>query len=397
MDLQSRNDILNPIPEERLSTLVAQISQRHAEVLNDLVSPVDLVIGIQKDDADRYRVFLTFPPLLDKAQQTDRFIRHKGEVAPDEVLGWVDDHVLTYLLQQRCDHDFMPARDENGRIYPDGRGQCRHCGLPGKDVCETRSEPLIIMYREADIVAAHPWPDGTRMQGGKQGIVISSTPGKPGYTTAFVEAFFDDPQGVGAFVRGEGETVALAEDAAWEKASAILSCKQHDWTREVNGRHRTDGYAQCRICHTSSRVLEPETRCVHCDAPTSNLLGDDYVCLADKFSLSADEFIARSGKVTGLFGETINENVDDEKIKFQLRKMLFWHLGEEKYSAQLTVNSRLIVDITCQMLERLHGNEFAAFTEGDADHPFVIAALKQTEAALPTLFPHKSAPPDTQE
>lgn len=92
-------------------------------------------------------------------------------------------------------------------------------------------------------VAQHPWPEGTFLQGGSRGIVFQRDGGS--YTTAFVEAFPPETDPASGFYRGEGENIAAAETAAWEKYQRASACPQHDW----DARGYQNGAAFCRRCN----------------------------------------------------------------------------------------------------------------------------------------------------
>src|SRR5690606_1105287 len=99
-----------------------------------------------------------------------------------------------------------------------------------------------------DSAKEHPlkydWTENGReifVQGGGSGVVFSK---KGGYTTAFFEAFPKIPD---CFIRGAGETIAEAEEQAWQKYQGILNCPGHEFDR----RDRKDGYAFCRHCSFS--------------------------------------------------------------------------------------------------------------------------------------------------
>ena len=105
----------------------------------------------------------------------------------------------------------------------------------------------------------HPWPADCFLQGGTAGLVFTKT---GSYRTAFVEAFPADPQ---TFIRGEGPTLAEAEDAAWGKLQRHLACPGHDF--ECRG--YTNGAGFCRHCSMfSSKVFDPATLCEVCAVPT---------------------------------------------------------------------------------------------------------------------------------
>lgn len=95
-------------------------------------------------------------------------------------------------------------------------------------------------------------------QGGTDGCVLSES---GNYQTAFFEAF---PRNPSCFVRGEGVTVADAEQQAWAKWQKIQTCNH-----EMERRQRTDGYAYCKHCSYSAMVFEPLTKCCICHKPTA--------------------------------------------------------------------------------------------------------------------------------
>lgn len=105
-----------------------------------------------------------------------------------------------------------------------------------------------------------------RVQGGSQGIVFART--KPSYVTAFVECF---PPG--SFIRGEGETVAEADDACWAKLQAYLGCTAHEW----EARSYKNGAGFCIHCgQFGSQVFTAEQlglRCTTCQEPTFHTVG----------------------------------------------------------------------------------------------------------------------------
>ena len=84
----------------------------------------------------------------------------------------------------------------------------------------------------------HPWPADCKVQGGAHGVVF--TDGEP-YRTAFVEAF------PGTFIRGEGKTIAEAEDACWAIYERLAACP-HD--QGFDRRHYVNGAGFCRGCGT---------------------------------------------------------------------------------------------------------------------------------------------------
>lgn len=75
------------------------------------------------------------------------------------------------------------------------------------------------MIVNTDQPSRHPWPEDCYIQGGGRGIVFGAPTGT--YRTAFVEAF---PRNPNTFLRGEGPTIAAAEDACWVQYERIQNC-----------------------------------------------------------------------------------------------------------------------------------------------------------------------------
>ena len=65
----------------------------------------------------------------------------------------------------------------------------------------------------------HPWPADCFVQGGDRGLVFRK--GADPEFTAFVEAC---PRNPDTFLRGEGATVADAEDACWAQYQRVVTC-----------------------------------------------------------------------------------------------------------------------------------------------------------------------------
>ncbi|MFI9629279.1 hypothetical protein [Streptomyces sp. NPDC052042] len=107
-------------------------------------------------------------------------------------------------------------------------------------------------------LARHLWPEETVVSAG-HGVVLSHTPGKPGYATLFMEVY---PPGA-AFIRGEGETPEACEDSCWKQYQFALNCTPeraaenagHEW--EPRGYKNGAGF--CKHCGTfSSRIFTGE-------------------------------------------------------------------------------------------------------------------------------------------
>lgn len=150
-------------------------------------------------------------------------------------------------------HDFDPHSRQ------DGCGWCRTCGVMDTHAFERRRAINYGRY-----ALRHPWPDDCFVQGGDAGLVMRRGGGS--YRTAFVEVSPSDPK---TFIRGEGATLAAAEDAAWGKLQRILACPGH----EFETRGYTNGAGFCRHCGMFASgvfdVAEVGNPCTVCGTKTN--------------------------------------------------------------------------------------------------------------------------------
>jgi hypothetical protein len=102
-----------------------------------------------------------------------------------------------------------------------------------------------------DHATQYPWPADMFLQGGTRGVVFRGD-GEP-YRTAFVEAF---PPGT--FLRGEGRTVAEAEDACWAQYQRIAQCPAHPEHGPFEARGYTNGAGFCTQCGSWFSKVLPE-------------------------------------------------------------------------------------------------------------------------------------------
>lgn len=119
-----------------------------------------------------------------------------------------------------------------------------------------------------DYICKYDWQK-TFVQSGAHGVVLGKS---GGYSTAFFEAFPNDPK---CFVRGEGTTIEEAEKDCWQKYQKIRVCKH-----EMERRDRRDGYGYCRHCSYSAMVFESLNKCCKCKKPTNYNVDykDRYYC-----------------------------------------------------------------------------------------------------------------------
>lgn len=135
------------------------------------------------------------------------------------------------------------------------------------------------------------------VQGGTGGFVFRRD--GESYRTAFVECSVP-----GTFIRGEGATLAEADDAAFAKLQAYLSCGAHEW----EPRGYTNGGGFCTRCgQFGSRVFTAEQLglfCTVCSVPTFHTAAGlrdgetlcmdhderwPYVCAANAAMFATDE------------------------------------------------------------------------------------------------------------
>lgn len=127
----------------------------------------------------------------------------------------------------------------------------------------------------------HPWPKRCHIQCGDRGVVLSSS---GSYRTAFFEAFPSSPK---TFIRGEGQTLEDAENAAWAKYKRIKECPGHEFER----RERTDGFGFCRHCNLFAKALVSLQKC--CKCPSKNVwskIDDKDFCRRHYLQLSFQDF-----------------------------------------------------------------------------------------------------------
>jgi hypothetical protein len=111
------------------------------------------------------------------------------------------------------------------------------------------------IIRNTSTKAQHEWPEDVFIQGGERGVVFGGPDGA--YQTAFFEAFPQDPRS--GFMRGEGETLAEAEEKAWTRYQVWVNC---DGSGQPHGpyerRKYRNGAGYCTRCGIwMSQVFEP--------------------------------------------------------------------------------------------------------------------------------------------
>ncbi|MCW3783029.1 hypothetical protein [Defluviimonas salinarum] len=111
-------------------------------------------------------------------------------------------------------------------------------------------------WKDKDHVPSNAWPEDCYVQWGSRGAVLRREGG--GYRTAFFEAF---PK-AGGFIRGEGETIAAAEEKAFATFRRESACA-HAWSRK----DYTNGGTICRTCGAFRTTMKPVVKLGHTRRP----------------------------------------------------------------------------------------------------------------------------------
>lgn len=259
------------------------------------------------------------------------YVAQEQHEKPFDLHQGIKDVLSMYEKQMNCDHGFVRPKDQFGNAFPDGRAICPHCDLAVPDNLPPISGVSVIsMSLSEDVVAQYPWGNAY-IQGGSSGFVFSE---KQSYTTAFVEAF-PSIHGFGTFIRGEGKDVQAAEKACWDAYQRKMTCKEHEWSREVHGVYRKDGYARCVHCNLCTReALPPETLCQVCQVPTDKTYNDGFICLTHYYEKEESERIAaHMDQLLGYRGAESNglKEMFDYQFVTRLQSALFKQLGESRY------------------------------------------------------------------
>lgn len=106
-------------------------------------------------------------------------------------------------------------------------------------------------YAHAGHTPACAWPENCYIQWGGRGVSLRRKEEGGSYMTAFFEAF---PRNPDTFIRGEGATVAEAEQSAFDKLTRYQACSGHEFER----RGYTNGAGFCKHCGMfKSKAFEP--------------------------------------------------------------------------------------------------------------------------------------------
>lgn len=101
-----------------------------------------------------------------------------------------------------------------------------------------------MQIKNTNVEAAMPWPGDILVQGGDSGLVVTANQDRESYFTAFCEALPDH-----TFLRGEGSTVEIAEQACWEKYLLYLRCSDGSGSHgPFEARNLGNGTGFCTKC-----------------------------------------------------------------------------------------------------------------------------------------------------
>lgn len=191
---------------------------------------------------------------------------------------------------------------------------------------------------EPYVDSLYPWPEDCFVQAGKKGLVVSRTPGKESYRTAFVEAFPNE-----TFIRGEGETLAEAELNAWNKYQTYEKCPKH----EYEARGYTNGAGFCKHCNRfKGKVFTGEELgqfCYSCGEGTvhsQNLVQKDNGEWVEEWACENHMKTAQVARFLYL-QDTVKEENFTEKEKAE-HSRLRWMLGLEEEDPNFNIEQALI-------------------------------------------------------
>lgn len=290
------------------------------------------------DKEDNYRLCIKYNHPDIPNQNSFTTLDTKGQEDLNSGLGRV---LGNHLLQLHCQHTYERPKDRFGRKLEDGRGVCTKCGLEHPEAL-TRGGNKVISINSlgcdsGDISAQQAWPDGCFLQGGDKGVVVSLKKGTS-YRTSFCEAF-PNINGIKTFVRGEGKNILEAEQDCYSQYEKMRTCEAHEFSREVRGILRRDGYAICIHCGLSSMVLPPLDRCSVCDIPTNEKVGDTHYCtkhwLEQGFDALLEDRLESYQSSSLMRRISVEEASFDLHIEMEMKAFFLNELGEEGFDNYL--------------------------------------------------------------
>ena len=317
--------------------------------ISEAIEYVEKELGItpfmrKKDDGVyvlRTHLESTLPEKYWEQEKSELFTTRKGikslKFKGDDPMDVAKEFVEVVKIRKSCKHEqFEPLKDKFGNVFPDGRGMCAECSEVGHNIFpEIKKEypknrfVSTSMSDDLGYVSTLEWPSDCFLQAG-DGVVIAAYKGGKNYRTGFFEAF-PDIDGFGTFIRGEGESIQLAEKDCWSKYQKMFKCRDHKWvrTKDDKGNDTTSGASICSKCDMRADALPPTTLCKVCNEPTNMVLNGSYFCPEHYYGQNIDDVIAAK-KEKGKFSlfnsgnkEYSEEELVDEYIIFSTRQLLY--------------------------------------------------------------------------
>lgn len=314
---------------------------------------------------DSYRLCIAYNhPVLPKEKSFTTLDTSKTMSLYVAIHQILSDH-LTQLL---CQHEYERPTDRFGVVMEDGRGVCKKCSFKHPEALPAGDNKVISMSslgeESGDVSSQFPWPASCYLQGGDKGIVLRK---KNSYRTSFCEGFLSI-HGIKTFIRGEGVDIREAEKDCFGKYQKMNTCRNHEFSREVRGSTRRDGYAICIHCGLSGSVLPPLDRCIECDTPTNEKIGSTPYCtthwLAQGFDKILKERIEGNKSCSILGRISDDEAAFDLYVEMELKSFWLQELGQEKLDdlwSRLTTTKVYFKD---SLLRRYFGKKGFSMSSG---------------------------------
>ena len=337
------------------------------------------------DDPDLKAAVLlkyTHPDKKNKNEYT--WCRREGSLLD---LGFLTSAVLHHAHSQlTCRHEWGRPLSKAGIPFPDGRRICVHCRLAHADgLPKLNNMPVFSTSYGGDEICRHPWPAETKLQGSESGLVLCDN--GQYYNTAFFEAF-PHYGSLSTFLRGEGATLHEAEAKAWEKHQKILSCREHQWTRNVNGDYREDGYAQCELCGLKAEALTPLTLCKTCERPTKLEMNNGvFLCPTHYYAQTEEVLIEDRLSAYRQYRGDDYANDSRNQITFRIRIEMFFHrlflqsLSLDEYESHYTYIRHWANHLTSLIKHAAHKLTLNQIDQvpTDLNNPITKSCLNHTE------------------
>lgn len=350
-----------------------------------------IYIHMSKDMADgEFNLWAVYPSLFSEKPNKKIKVGNMQDVFTDATSA-INEILYTALKQIDCHandrHHWQRSKDKFNNTFDDGRANCEHCGVYYEKALEPKpGKPIVRMGLGDDYVAQYDWE--CPIQAGDRGIVFSVKNGGC-YNTAFFEASPTVGE-VRTFIRGEGENVHSAETACYERYQKRLACTGHEWSRNVNGNERDDGYAICTHCGLTGSVLDPLTICIVCEKPTTKRFAGKHICHIHYFAKSdaelLQEFIAQDSKMKISEDEQVHEQLDF-LLDLRLMRAAYLNVSNATFEQHHHAFQSYVRQTMAAIKSTLFGlKPFSDFTaDHDIDSPDIQACIDYVGTVTPQL------------